>query len=90
MACFSSVSHLKWGVSCVAEMSEMFTRAESFNADMSKCDVSRVTATSQMFRRVKLFKCDISKLDVSTVTNMDKMFFDAGRFNQQLCGVDCV
>ena len=43
-----------------------------------------------MFRRVKLFKCDISKLDVSSVTNMDIMFFDAGRFNQQLCGVDCV
>ena len=68
-------------MSRVTDMSQMFSRASAFNADISKWDVSRVTDMRDMFLGAASFKSDISKWDVSGVTKMSGMFRWATSFN---------
>ena len=67
-------------------MNQMFSKAQSFNADVSKWDVSSVTNMQSMFNNAHSFNSDISKWDVSSVTNMQYMFYYARSFSRTLCG----
>ena len=64
----------------------MFTRATSFNGDLSKWDVCRGVDIIRMFHDAAAFNGDLSKWDVSGVVDMEAMFRDAVSFNQKLCG----
>ena len=75
-----------WDVSHVTDMGFIFSRAASFNADISKWDVSSVTYMSGMFWHATSFNIDISKWDVSRVTDMSFMFYGATCFHQSLSG----
>ena len=70
-----------WDVSRVADMSRLFSSAESFNGDISKWDVSKVKDMSSMFLGAKSFDRDLSKWDVSNVRTMPEMFSRASSFN---------
>ena len=78
----------EWDVSRVADMSQMFAGARSFNGDISKWDVSRVTDMSAMFLNAQSFNGDISNWDVSSVQCMAFMFFDATYFNGDISNWD--
>ena len=67
-------------------MSQMFSRATSFNGDISEWDVSSVIQMKYMFFEAKVFDRDISKWDVSSVINMNRLFWDAVSFKHELCG----
>ena len=77
-----------WDVSRVTDMSELFSGANLFNADISKWDVSRVTNMNRMFMGATSFQGDLSKWDVSSVTDMTKMFSDASAFNSDISNWD--
>ena len=72
----------------VVVMYAMFTRAASFNGDISGWDTSAVTNMSSMFQDATAFNQDISGWDTSAVTNMSSMFRDATAFNQDISGWD--
>jgi surface protein len=67
-------------------MRDMFFKATSFNADLSKWDVSKVTDMSSMFYEAVEFDADLSKWDVSNVKWMVEMFNGARSFTAKLCG----
>ena len=69
-----------WDVSTLTDMSDLFSGADKFNADISKWDVSRVTKMSRMFLGASSFDGDLSKWDVSRVTDMTSMFEGAKNF----------
>ena len=71
-------------LSRVTNMYAMFSRATSFNGDISSWDVSSVTGMSDMFYGATSFNGDISGWDVSSVTDMSGMFQGADSFNQPL------
>lgn len=73
-----------WDVSSVHDMSELFSGATEFNADISKWDMSRVFNTKRMFYNARFFNSDISKWDVSSVTDMTQMFMQAYFFNSDI------
>ena len=71
-------------LSRITNMYAMFSRATSFNGDISSWDVSSVTGMSDMFYGATSFNGDISSWDVSSVTDMSGMFQGADSFNQPL------
>lgn len=73
-----------WDVSAVRDMSELFSGATEFTADISKWDMSGVFNARQMFYKAKHFNGDLSKWDVSSVTNMREMFTQAYAFNSDI------
>ncbi|WP_342257554.1 BspA family leucine-rich repeat surface protein [Spiroplasma endosymbiont of Nomada ruficornis] len=64
----------------ITSLSYMFTRAKSFNQDLSKWNVSNVTDMSAMFGKNWEFNANISNWNVSKVTTMNSMFSAAGSF----------
>ncbi len=80
-------------LSKVTDMSAMFSRASSFNGDISGWNTSSVTDMGNMFSRALVFNQDIG-FDTSTgmgwntssVTNMSGMFFNAHLFNKDISG----
>ncbi len=68
----------------VTDMSKMFLRADSFDADIGDWDVSNVIDMSQMFHGAESFNQDIGGWDVSNVTDMSLMFWGANSFNQDI------
>ena len=71
-------------LSGVADMSEMFSGASSFNGDISSWDVSQVTDMAGMFQDASSFNQPLNDWDVSRVTSMAVMFNGASSFNQPL------
>ena len=65
-------------------MKSMFTRAKSFNGDLSKWNVGKVTDVSFMFREALVFNQDLSTWNVGKVTDMQGMFSGASAFNHDL------
>ena len=76
-----------WDVSAITDMGSMFSRAYTFNQDISKWDVSAVTNMEYMFDGASAYNQDLSKWDVSAVRNMERMFYGASAFKRELCGV---
>jgi len=74
----------KVNISCVKDMTKLFTENINFNQDISNWDVSHVTNMDGMFYMAREFNQDISHWDVSNVTNMYSMFQDAESFNQDI------
>ena len=71
-------------LSLVANMSNMFGSATSFDGDLSSWDVSSVTDMSNMFRSATSFNQPLNSWNVSSVTDMALMFFRASFFDQPL------
>ena len=76
-------------LSGVTSMSSMFSRATSFNGDISDWNVSSVTDMSGMFqsaifRGATSFDQPLNDWNVSSVTDMSYMFRGATSFNQPL------
>ncbi|WP_339039860.1 BspA family leucine-rich repeat surface protein [Spiroplasma endosymbiont of Andrena trimmerana] len=68
----------------ITSLSYMFTRAKSFNQDLSKWNVSNVTDMSSLFSATSVFNGNITNWNVSKVTTMKQMFYYAATFNQDL------
>jgi surface protein len=69
---------------------EISTRIQNFNEDISSWDVSSVTNMDLMFAVPhdygnSTFNQDISSWDISSVTSMRMMFNGASTFDQELC-----
>ena len=77
-----------WDTSRVTDMSRLFEKARSFNADISAWDVSSVTDMSYMFSQAKAFNADLRDWDVSSVKDMTLMFYYAETFNADLSDWD--
>ncbi|WP_044225542.1 T9SS C-terminal target domain-containing protein [Phaeodactylibacter xiamenensis] len=75
-------------LSNVADMSFIFSGAESFNQDIGGWDVSNVISMLWMFQNATSFNQDIGDWDVSSVKNMFGMFSGAESFNQDIGGWD--
>ncbi len=75
---------IAWDVSNVTNMYGMFSKASTFNGDISNWNVSNVTDMSEMFDGCERFDRDLSKWDVSNVTDMAGMFDGCERFNGDL------
>ena len=71
-------------LSGVADMTNMFRKASSFDGDLSSWDVSQATDMSGMFTSATAFDGDVSPWDVSSVTDMSIMFALAPSFNGDL------
>ena len=72
----------------VADMTNMFRKASSFDGDLSSWDVSQATDMSGMFTSATAFDGDVSPWDVSSVTDMSIMFALASSFNGDLSSWD--
>ena len=68
----------------VADMTNMFRKASSFDGDLSSWDVSQATDMSGMFTSATAFDGNLSSWDVSSVTDMSIMFALASSFNGDL------
>ena len=75
-------------LSSVADMSQMFWRASSFDGDLSGWNTTSVTYMKSMFRGAASFDGDISTWDASSVTNMRYMFNQASSFDGDISGWD--
>ncbi len=75
-------------LSDVTDMSSMFSKAYSFNGNISTWDVSNVTNMSGMFENAISFNQPLNSWNVSSVTNMSWMFKRAESFNQDLSSWD--
>ena len=62
----------------------MFSGCESFNQDISSCDVANVTDMSGMFAICTSFNQPLDNWDVSYVCEMSDMFYGCEEFNQPL------
>jgi len=71
-------------VSGVTNMSNMFSGAHLFNANLAAWDVSNVTTMAGMFGNAMQFNADLSGWNVSNVTSMNSMFSGASAFNADL------
>ncbi|WP_158655305.1 BspA family leucine-rich repeat surface protein [Flavivirga eckloniae] len=71
-------------LSKVTNMSHMFSKASSFNQDISDWDVSNVTNMDLMFFQATSFNQNIGEWNVSNVTDMRSMFVNATSFNQDI------
>ncbi len=71
-------------LSKVTDMSAMFSRASSFNGDISGWNTSNVTNMSGMFFNAHTFNIDISSWDTSKVISMRSMFRGAREFNHSI------
>ena len=72
----------------IGDMSCMFSRAKSFNGDVSSWDTSNVTDMSFMFYCAKSFNGDVSSWDTSNVTNTCSMFYGTESFNGDVSSWD--
>ena len=61
-------------------MSQMFSRAHSFNQNIGGWNVSKVPNMSNMFMCACEFNQNIGGWNVSKVNNMDLMFYGARKF----------
>jgi surface protein len=75
-------------VSKITDMGHMFSKASSFNANISTWNVSKVIVLSYMFQGAIVFNQDISSWDVSRGEELYDMFYDAIAFNINLCKWD--
>ena len=73
-----------WDVSHLTSMGEIFSRASTFNQNISEWNVSAVADMRFMFFHASAFNQDLSKWDVSSVIGMKEMFSSASTFNQEL------
>jgi surface protein len=62
----------------VSNMSYVFSKASSFNGDLSNWNVSNVTNMYAMFNEATAFSGDLSNWDVSNLTNMSFMLYNCG------------
>ena len=70
----------------VTNMQYMFSRAFSFNGDISRWNTASVTNMFGMFWSATSFNQDISGWNVEAVTNMSGMFTRANAFNGDISG----
>ena len=75
-------------LSSVTDMSNMFSRAASFDGDLSGWNVSSVTNMSELFLSASSFNGDLSGWDVSSVVDMSLMFRQTTSFDGDLSGWD--
>jgi len=71
-------------LSSITDISFMFYRAGSFNADISGWDISNITNMSYIFGDAQAFNQDISSWDTSNVTDMSAAFYGTNSFNQDI------
>jgi surface protein len=62
----------------------MFSKATSFNQNISNWNTSNVTNMSNMFNGASSFNQDIGNWNTTKVTDMSAMFFGAASFNQKI------
>ena len=51
----------------------MFEKADSFNGDISSCDVSNITDMSYMFKDADIFNGDVSFINISELSEEFKI-----------------
>jgi len=74
----------EWDTHQLTDMSALFCRRPTFQADLSKWDVRQVTNMSYMFCGATSFSSDLSKWNTSRVTTMSHMFCGATSFSSDL------
>ncbi|WP_343624793.1 BspA family leucine-rich repeat surface protein [Flavobacterium lindanitolerans] len=73
-----------WNTSNVTNMIQVFSRATSFNQDISNWDTRNVTTMAYMFRGASAFNQNISGWNTEKVTDMEAMFQFTQAFNQDI------
>ena len=68
----------------IADMSNMFQGASSFNQEIGNWNTSNVTNMSDMFSGASCFNQEIGNWNTSNVTKMCGMFYGARAFNQEI------
>jgi len=63
----------------------MFSRALSFNCDVSSWNTEKVTDMAYMFQLASKFNRDVSLWNTAKVKDMKGMFLKAKEFSQDLC-----
>ncbi len=75
-------------LSLVTDMSYMFERASSLNADLDNWDVSNVERMERMFFNATSFNGNISTWNVGNLVDGDLLFYNAFEFNSDISGWD--
>lgn len=77
---------LKWDVTHVKTMKEMFRQTDAFNGDISTWRPRNVTDMSSMFLLAKAFNGDLRGWETQSVENFTGMFQSAALFTSDLSG----
>ncbi|EOH3839738.1 BspA family leucine-rich repeat surface protein, partial [Campylobacter jejuni] len=73
-----------WDVSNVKNFEFCFSKAERFNADISKWNVGKGCYFTSMFEKARCFNADISKWNMSNAKSVSYMFTCASSFDRCL------